>query len=411
MKKRQLKRRVITNPAKSQSEESEAIIRSARKKIWKKRFIIIFIILILLAIAALGGYIYYRNHKFTSYGVGWQRNLDRSDSSFTEFINFDSYILKYSKDGATCIDLKGKDVWIESYEMKNPIATFNGEYAAIADQQGNSIYICDKTGCLGVATTNLPIVKIAISAKGVVAAVLEDQKANYIDYYRKDGTALDITIKGLLGGEVGYPLDISLSPEGTKLIGSFAYIENGTLKSRVAFYDFSEIGKNVSSRFVGGFHDLYTTSIIPRVKFLDEVYSCAFANDSLSFFSSSNALSPELIKNIPVAEEIKSIFYSSQYVGIIVGATSGEYDYRMDIYKSNGDKVFSESFSYNYKGADIDGEHIFLYNEDSCRVYNMWGGLKFEGNFDFTVSKVINGPLPNTLIVMGPQTMKEIKLQ
>lgn len=413
MKKRQLKRRVITNPAmhQTQSEESEAIIRSARKKIWKKRFIIIIIVLIILVTTALGGYFYYRNHEFKNYSVGWQRDLDRSDSSFTEFLNFGSHILKYTKDGATCIDSKGKDVWIESYEMKNPIAATNGDYAAIADQQGNSIYICDKTGCLGVATTNLPIVKITISGKGVVAAVLEDQKANYIDYYRKDGTALDITIKGLLGGEVGYPLDISLSPDGTKLIGSFVYIENGALKSRVAFYDFSEIGKNVSSRFVGAFHDLYANSIIPRVRFLDEVYSCAFANDSLSFFSSSNALSPELIKNIPVEEEIKSIFYSPQYVGIIVEATSGEYDYRMDIYKSNGDKVFSDSFTYDYQGADIDGDHIFLYNEDSCRVYNIWGGLKFEGNFDFTVSKVTNGSLPNTLIVMGPQTMKEIKLQ
>ena len=41
----------------------------------------------------------------------------------------------------------------------------------------------------------------------------------------------------------------------------------------------------------------------------------------------------------------------------------------------------------------------------------MWGNLKFEGNFDFTISKITNGSFPNSLIVTGPQNMKEIKLQ
>lgn len=413
MKKRQLKRQVITNPAVRQrpSEDSEKIVKKAHQKVLKKRLKIILVIVVIVVIASFGGYRYYRDYKYTDYSVSWERSLDRGYSSFAGYLNFGNNLLKYSKDGASHIDNNGKEVWIQSFEMKNPIAVVNGDFAAIADQQGNSIYICDKNGLQGIATTLLPIVKVTISAKGVVAAILEDKKANYITMFKKDGNALDITIKGLLGGEVGYPLDISLSPDGTKLIGSFVYIENGALKSRVAFYDFSEIGKNIPTRFVGGFHDIYETSMIPRVIYLDNVYSCAFADDSIAFYSSRNAMSPELLKQIPIEEEIKSIFYSSQYVGVIVGASSGEYDYRMDVYKPNGDKVFSESFTFNYQKADIDGELIFLYNEDSCRVYNMWGNLKYEGNFDFTVTKVKRGSFPNTLIVTGPQAMKEIKLQ
>ena len=49
--------------------------------------------------------------------------------------------------------------------MKSPIAAVNDGYAAIADQQGNSIYICDQSGCLGIATTVLPIVKIMLLQK------------------------------------------------------------------------------------------------------------------------------------------------------------------------------------------------------------------------------------------------------
>lgn len=96
-------------------------------------------------------------------------------------------MVKYTKDGATYIDSRGKKIWTQPYEMKSPIASVNGDYIAIADQQGNSIVICDRTGCQGTATTLLPIIKASISAKGVVVAILEDSKSNYLYWFRKDG--------------------------------------------------------------------------------------------------------------------------------------------------------------------------------------------------------------------------------
>jgi len=54
---------------------------------------------------------------------------------------------------------------------------------------------------------------------------------------------------------------------------------------------------------------------------------------------------------------------------------------------------------------------ILLYNDSSCKVYNMTGTEKYNGTFDFTVSKVSAGRFPGTLLVMGPQKMTEIKLQ
>lgn len=413
-KKRQLRRQVISpNQPRPpvQEENSEEVVKRARRKVLKKRLVILLVAVLLITGAVFGGYQYYRNYRYTEYSVGWERQLERSDASFTGYMDFGSNVLKYTKDGASYVDASGKDVWIQSYEMKSPVASVNGSFAVIADQQGNSIYICDENGLQGVATTLLPILKVTVSAHGVVAAVVEDQTATYINMFRKDGTVLDITIKGLLGGEVGYPLDISLSPDGTKLVGAFMYIDSGVLKSRVAFYDFSEIGKNIPTRFVGGFHEMYDTSMVARVVFMNDVYSCAFADASISFFSSKNAMSPELLVQIPIEEEIRSIFYSDEYAGAIVTSSGGEHDYRLDVYKADGNKVFSEEFSYDYQFADIDGDLIFLYNEDSCRVYNMWGILKYEGEFDFPVSKISAGKLPNTLIVTGPQNMKEIKLQ
>ena len=102
------------------------------------------------------------------------------DSSFVKFAMFGDNVIKYTKDGASYIDASGKTIWTQSYEMKTPIININGDYAVIADQQGNEMYICSKEGCTGTAKTQLPITKAAVSARGVAAAVVEDSTASYM---------------------------------------------------------------------------------------------------------------------------------------------------------------------------------------------------------------------------------------
>lgn len=413
-KKNQLRRRVITTNApqfRSSGEDSEGIVKEAERRVRRRHMIILLVILIVITAATIAYYWYQRSYEYKESTVGWERQFERDEVGFVDYRSYGDNLLRYSKDGASYIDGSGKDIWIQPYEMRTPITAVNGDYAAIADQQGNHIYIFDKNGLLGTATTVLPIIKISISAKGLVAAILEGHRAtSHIYYYAKDGTELDISITGFLNGEIGYPLDISLSPDGSMLMGSFTYLEGGEVKNRVAFYNFSEVGKNAPDRFVGGFHEMYGGSMIPKVCYLDSVYSVAFADSSISFYSSLDVMSPELIKQIPVEEEIKTIFYSDKYAGIVVKEAAGEHDYRLDLYSAEGSHIFSQEFSFDYDHVDIDGDNIFLYNEDSCRIYNHFGNLKFEGTFDFSVSRVRNGHLPNQIIAAGASAVKEIKL-
>lgn len=408
IKKDQLRRQIV--PASPQKDEdSNEIIKRARTKVKKKRFKIFLVVLLILSAGTVSLYTYFKYCQYTGYSVIWEKSLN--EGSYVGYLTFGSNVLKYSKDGASYIDSQGKEVWIQSYEMKSPVASVNGPFAVIADQQGNSIYIFDKTGNTGVATTVLPIIKATVSAHGVVAAILEDSTSNYVYFYKRDGSYLDVKIKVLLGGKSGYPVDISLSPDGTQLIGAYAYLKNGTMNGRVAFHNFAEIGKSVGNRLVGGFDEPYEQSLVAQVRFLDDTYSCAFADNGISFFSTKNALSPELIKQVPAEDEIKSVFFSDKYVGIILNNSEGENEYKLNVYKSNGNLVFTSGFQYQYTHADIDGNLVILYNEDSCRVYNMSGRLKFSSTFDFPISKIRGGRLPNTLIVTGPQNMKEIRLQ
>ena len=184
--------------------------------------------------------------------------------------------------------------------------TVNGDFAAIGDRQGNSIYICDKNGIQGQATTSLPVLELSVSAKGVTAAVEEDSKASYIYLYKKDGNPLDIYVKSLLSGD-GYPVDVSLSPGGTQWITSFMYLEDGMIKNKVVFYNFG-LGKNDPKRVVGVFmpQDL-SDAMAGRVRFMDDSHAVIFTDKGLQFFSTRIETSPESTAQILLDENIRSI--------------------------------------------------------------------------------------------------------
>lgn len=412
-KKKQLRRQVVsadTAPVRrpEPDEDSETVVRNAQKTVRKRRLLFAVFLLLFLGVCAFGWIYYQRTYHYTGYEEAWELTIN--EGSLVGYESFGNNVLKYTKDGASYIDNKGKNIWTESYEMKNPIISVYGDYAAIADKQGNSIYICNKDGSQGRATTVLPISKVAVSGTGVVAAVLEDSISSYITFFKKDGSALDITVKTNMAGD-GYPLDISLSQDGTQLMCSYMYIQSGEIRNRVVFYDFSEVGKNVPNRLVGGFDEPFKGTMAAQVEYMTAPYSCAFSGTGLTFFSSKNLASPELIRQVPIEEDIASVFYSDEYAGVILKNNSGEEVNRLELYKKNGDLVMSRDFTYEYTMADIDGDLVILYNEDSCKIFNISGAEKLEAEFDFTVSKIRKGSFPGTLVVTGPQIMKEIKLQ
>lgn len=397
---------VIEEPG---DETDDERFQELLKKRRRKKLVIGLIIAAILAVLAFAGYLYLDQYQFQSYKVSWEAEM--TEGGFAQYVTFGDNVLKYSKDGATYIGAKGTEIWVQPYEMKAPIVSVSGEYAVIADQQGNTIYICDKNGCIGQTVTQLPILKVAVSSLGLTAAILDDGTANKIAYYKKDGTSMDMDIRTSLAGEDGYPLDISLSPNNHLLVASFVYVNSGVMKNKVVFYNFSEVGQNVVDRLVGGFQDEYASKLAPRVKFLTDTYACVFTDDSLDFYSLRNEMSPKLLTQQMQENEIKSVFYCSDYAGCITYNSEGEEEYTLQVYRSSGDKVFSVPFSYAYTSADIDSSRVILYNENSCQVYNMNGKLKFAGEFDFSVSRIRSGRLPNSLILTGPQIMKEIVLK
>lgn len=342
---------------------------------------------------------------YQGYREVWSSEILEGASS--QYEKFGSNVLKYTKDGASYLDSTGKQIWNITYQMKTPIVAVNGSYAAFADQKGNNVTICNREGSTGSFTTNLPILKVTVSAHGVVAVIVEDVTFNYIHFYASDGRKLDIGVMTQLAKE-GYPLDISLSPKGTQLIASYVYLDSGILQSHIVFRNFSEKGKNLNDRFLGGFpHD---GTIVPRVEFLSEEYAVAVGDNMLLFYNLVNELSPTEVQ-VPVQGEIRTLFYNESYVGYIVENPEGEERYKLCLYTKKGGSVFEKEFSFDYTKVEIGTSMIILYNSTECQIYGLKGNLRYQGGFEQEIMNIIEDSQAGRLIVTESTQIRGIQLK
>ena len=420
-KKRQLRRQIVPSSpgpagpgAGRDEEDSHEVVQRAHRKVIRRRLKILLIFLVIAAVCMAVVYQFSQYHQYEGYQVSWEKELTsqtegQTDSSFCGYKAFGGGILRYTRDGMSFLDHRGNVIWNQSYEMKSPIVSVNGNYAVVADRQGTGLYICSPDGCQGQAATLLPIMGAAVSAGGVAAVMESDSSASYVFMYRNDGTTLQISIKSLLEND-GYPVDISLSPSGNQLAASFLYLEQGMLKCKIVFYNFG-VGQSQADRVVGIiFPEDLNDSLVARIRFLDEDHVAAFSDGGIFFISTRVETEPTPGEPVLLEEEIRSICYSPEYAAVITDTTEGEDPYRLLVYDGSGNKKVEKTFNFPYTDFSIDGDAIFPYNDDSCQIYNMKGTLKFAGTFDFTISGMLKGKLPGNFLVLGPQNIREIRL-
>lgn len=303
-----------------------------------------------------------------------------------EVTNLGGNILLYSKDGASCIDSGGTAVWNRTYEMQNPMISVCGQTAAIGDYNGRSIYVVDKNSEKGTVNTNLPIRDFCVSQNGVVAAVLDDANVTRIYVYdANEDTETPIVESRATMDKSGYPVSISLTPNGKIMVVSYLYVDSGNMKSSVAFYNFGEVGKNEADNYVSGYD--YLDTVIPYVQFMDNDSAFAVSDDRIVFFSGGER--PVNVASNLLEEEVQSVYYNESYVGLVFINQSGESAYRLDVYNASGSKVHSQFFDIEYTDIVFNKDQIIIYNDLDCQICNIKGVDKFTGEFDKSTSLVI----------------------
>ena len=327
-----------------------------------------------------------------------------SGSSSTH-LNHNGRVLTYSKDGISSIDTKGNVVWNETYQMQNPIVEVNGNAVAIGDYNGHVIYVMDEKGKVGEIDTNLPIKDLCVSKTGIVAVILEDSKVTRLNLYNAKGKELVKSESRM--SQNGYPVAVALSDTGEVMEVSYLYVDSGTVKSSVAFYNFSDVGQNSVDRLVSG--NEYADTIIPIVGFSGKDTAYAVGSGRISFYQGADK--PVSIAEKLLSEEIQAVYTGDEYVGLVYIDTTGAALYRIDIYDKKGNMVLNKSIDIDYHNILIQKNSVVVYNNTECAMYNMSGKEKYRGTFGKSVSLLIPTNKNNRFVMVTSDSIDIIELK
>lgn len=368
-----------------------------------RKFVAMIVAVAVIAVIIMVCYTSYLNYAYTGYEV--ISSVEKVQTNNPHILSFGTYFLSYSSDGIRCTDEKGNDIWSCPFEMQNPMIEINGDYVAVADYVGRTIYIFNSAGELGTIQTNLPIRDIEVAGNGVVAAVLDNGDVTSISLYYYDGSEIGYFRTTM--SKSGYPLDIGMSADGTLVAVSYLYLDNGTLTSKVAFYNFGEVGQNKTDNLVGGYD--YQNEMVPLVGFLNDSTAFAVANDKLMFYEGSQK--PTNRKDIFLTEEIRSVYYGDKYIGLTYLNPTAESRYLIDIYNTSGDLKNTLPIDMEYQEIFFNNDYVVIYNAASCIIYNINGNIKYQGDFEESVLLMIptNSVLKYVLVL--PNQIQTIVLR
>lgn len=389
----------IRNYMKEKEGDYKEKIRKHRQS--KLRFFCTVAGIVLFTVLVL--FLYHKLRIYNNYII--KDVTERTESSASVTLQIGENMVSYSKDGASCVDVKGNKVWNQTYEMQKPIVSSTANSIAITDYNGRSIYVMDSEKILGAISTNMPVKNVAVSESGIVAAILEDGNTTWINVYDAKGNVL-VYSKTKMSNS-GYPIAVALSPDANLMAVSYLYVDSGVMRSSIGFYNFGEVGQNELHNYVSGFN--YTDSVVPYIKFLNNEIAVAVADDRIMFYKGDQK--PAILGETILSQEIVSVFSSKEYVGLVFENTEGVTKYHMDLYNIEGEKKDTLEFDCEYTDIVITEKTILIYNKNEWNVYTIGGRTKFSGVYENNIQKIVPTDRIEEYLIVTDETLEKVILK
>lgn len=377
-------------------EEYKQKLREHRMKV-AKRTVVVGLILALL-VGGLGLFMAFR--EYNDFDI--QSSVERSDTTATRFVEFQGNILKYSNDGAFYTDTVNELIWNQTYEMSNPQIDICEGYLTIYDKKGTDIYILNQEGLKGNVKMTMPIDQVCVASQGTIAVLMKKNQTSYLELYDRDGNYL-------AGGEIhgekgGYPVAIALSHDAIKLAVSMLDINDGSVKSTIAFYNYGSVGQNEIDNCVGV--STYADTVIPELEFTSNNRMIALGDSKILVFEGTQK--PQLTAEIGLENQAKSIFHNEEYIGVVQSNDTETVTHHLSVYDMQGALVLEKDFEQEYDSIQfLSNDEIYIKNENICDLYTLRGIHKFHYEFDQTLYQILPGGMGlNYTFVLSDATEK-----
>ena len=122
---------------------------------------------------------------------------------------------------------------------------------------------------------------------------------------------------------------------------------------------------------------------------------------------------PSELTRIKYQSDIRSIFYSSTYLGTIEHPkdASENTDYVMRVYDLSGNELFHYSFNMVYDNIHAGKDEIILTGGNQCMIITRKGRVKFRYSFDDMVRNMIPTSSSNEYVVTFEGKTEKIGLK
>lgn len=372
-----------TTDTESESDAEELEDEAPKKHSGRKIKLIAGIIVVAAIVVTLALYSVFRT--YTDYED--TKTVDITSENSTEYAEFQSTLIKYSRDGVSCTDFDGNLLWSDTFEMDAPCTASYGEYFMLYDKGGSLIEIMKKSGIVKRITTTAPIVEADIASKGTSAVLMTGSDGSSVSLYDISG---EILASGSLHiANTGYPVSLAISGNGKDLMVSLIDIKDGTLKSTIEFYDFGSAGKKEKNNIIGTVS--YSDMVIPKVAFLAGNRPVAFGDSEIDVFSVGT--NPKAINRIFPKGNIKSIAVNESYFSVITTNPESTLEKKKDrlyLYSATGRQLFSAKTDDAYLDYGLLSNNVlYITDGNTLRLYNTFGVKKFEYKFDHGISAVM----------------------
>lgn len=381
-------------------EELESQIRKHKRLVFRRVVEIIAIVIITVAAVEL----LYALQSFDSYEI--RNSIERSNTDATQFAEFNNYILEYSNDGISCVTHNRDRIWNQAYEMSTPKLDVCGKYVVVYDSGGSSIYILNESGLQSRIETTLPIQTVCIAGQGTVAVLMRDGTQAQVKLFDKAGN--ELANGKFYGDKGGFPIDIALSHDATKLAVDMIDVSQGDVNTTISFYNFGSVGQSQIDNNVGTY--TYEGILIPEIDYLSNTKMVAFGTGKILVFD--GAQKPELTQEIVVEQEIQSYFYNDKYVGIVYDSIETENMWHVQVMDLKGNVVMENDISIAYDSIEfLSNNEICVTNETECEIFTIHSIKKFSYSFEKKLFKIISGNRGQNYTFIFEKTTEEVKLK
>lgn len=347
---------------------------------------------------------YYMNRSFSGYDV--VSEVARTDSNSVIYLPFQDRLLKYSRDGISCVDGTGETMWNGGYEMEKPAVDTCGSYVVAADIGAKSFHVYNGEDQGTDMETLLPIGRAKVSASGKVAVLVHDEDSDIVNIYDPYNTVeqLEVEIPTNVIDD-GYPLDFDISPDGNSLVIAYMLVANGGMENKVCFYNFTEVGQDQNT-LVGG--KSFEQNMISGIDFVAEDEVAVFGENGFSLFS--NMKKPESVFEKTFDKEIKSVCHDEENILVITGKAGSTEDQEAHLFNFRGKEEMAREFHYEYSDVMMAGQEILFTDEQTCHILRKNGREKFSFDFGKNYDYFFPAPKDNQYYYVDKASIQLVKL-